>query len=276
MTVSEYQKLDRLLWLQHVSLSFNGRPILRDINTEVRNIVRPGMIQGQVIGLLGPSGMGKSQLARIIAGLQKQTSGEVTVGSSNQAARKGLVGMVAQNYILFNWTTVLQNLLIAGKQGGMSPEKAFDKANGFVDEFELRPYLNMYPRQLSGGTRQRVAIIQQLMCSDHFLIMDEPFSGLDLIMKARACELITKVASLDELNTIIVVTHDVTEAASISDTLWLLGREWDKDGRAPIAGARIVEEYDLAAMGLSWHPDIIRMPEFQEFVVNVKTRFATL
>lgn len=101
-------------------------------------------------------------------------------------------------------------------------------------------------------------------------------NALVSMQRARdLCEVITKVANLDELNTIIVVTHDVTEAASISDTLWLMGRELDAQGN-PLPGARMVECYDLAERDLCWHPDITRRPEFLSFVSEVKDRFTRL
>ena len=106
-----------------------------------------------------------------------------------------------------------------------------------LKEFELEDKFNLYPAQLSGGQRQRCAIIQQILCSEHFLLMDEPFSGLDLLMLEKTCELITKVADMDDLNTIIVVTHDVTAACSVADHLWLMGRdsrrEWPQAARFP-------------------------------------------
>lgn len=132
-----------------------------------------------------------------------------------------------------------------------------------------------YPAQLSGGQRQRCAIIQQILCSDHFLLMDEPFSGLDLLMLEKTCELIQKVANMDELNTIIVVTHDVTAAASIADHIWLMGRDHDGKG-SPLPGSHIVETYDLIERDLCWHPEIISQPRFMEFVREVKTRFRSL
>ena len=93
----------------------------------------------------------------------------------------------------------------------------------FLKEFDLADKFNLYPVLLSGGQRQRCAIIQQILCSEHFLLMDEPFTGLDLIMLEKTCELIQKVADMDDLNTIIVVTHDVTAACAVADHLWLMG-----------------------------------------------------
>ena len=132
-----------------------------------------------------------------------------------------------------------------------------------------------YPVQLSGGQRQRCAIIQQILCSDHFLLMDEPFSGLDLFMLEKTCTLIQKVANMHDLNTIIVVTHDITAAACVADHLWLMGRDRDAGGKL-IPGAHIVETYDLIERDLCWHPGIITQPLFMEFVREVKERFRSL
>src|SRR5207245_9825647 len=82
----------------------------------------------------------------------------------------------------------------------------------YVKRLDMLACSQLYPAQMSGGQRQRIAIAQQLLCSEHFLLMDEPFSDLDLVMEAKVCELINEIACLDELNTIIVVTHDVTRS----------------------------------------------------------------
>ncbi|MGZ3160065.1 MAG: hypothetical protein ACXU7H_13340, partial [Burkholderiaceae bacterium] len=123
--------------------------------------------------------------------------------------------------------------------------------------------------------RQRVAIAQQLLCSSHFLLMDEPFSGLDPQAKAQVCDAILKVSTMDELNTIIVVTHDIEASITIADTLWLLGRDFDANGKA-LAGAKIKYKYDLIARGLAWHDDIDKTPEFFELSKELKQRFSEL
>ena len=105
--------------------------------------------------------------------------------------------------------------------------------------------------------------------------MDEPFSGLDVVMEAKVCELINEIACLDELNTTIVVTHDVTAAASVADHLWLMGRDRDETGNV-IPGARIQETFDLIERDLCWHSGITNSPHFLEFVCEVKERFQTL
>lgn len=282
---SRYVKTDVLLKVDHVSLKFKvgdgERIILRDVCADISDIVRPDGVTGQVVCFLGPSGIGKTQLSRVMAGLQKPSGGGVYVDQGHMAVagvripemlpvHKGLVGMVPQNYTVFEFATVHENFTIAGKMAGLTEAQSDEKSRGFIEEFGLEKYMNMYPAALSGGTRQRVAIVQQLMCSDHFLIMDEPFSGLDPVMKSKACELITQVANRDELNTIVLVTHDVTEGMSVADTIWLMGRE------AGLPGARVVRQIDLADMDLCWHPDIQQEPRFQSLVADVKASFAGL
>ncbi|HTF25050.1 MAG TPA: ATP-binding cassette domain-containing protein [Candidatus Limnocylindria bacterium] len=266
---------DTLLKVDHVSLSYDDKVILRDVNAEIRDIVRPDCTQGQVVGFLGPSGIGKTQLFRIIAGLNRPTSGQVLVNSTLTPVKAGMVGVVAQNYPLFENRTIFSNLILAAKQIEKNSDGAHEKVLKYLKRLDMLDCSQLYPAQISGGQRQRIAIAQQLLCSEHFLLMDEPFSGLDLVMEAKVCELINEIACLDELNTIIVVTHDVTAAATVADHLWLMGRDRDAGGNiAP--GARIQETYDLIERDLCWHPGITNSSKFLEFVREVKERFQTL
>ncbi len=266
---------DTLLKVDHVSLSYGDKVILRDVNAEIRDIVRPDCTQGQVVGFLGPSGIGKTQLFRIIAGLNEPTSGQVLVNSTLTPVKAGMVGVVAQNYPLFENRTIFSNLILAAKQIEKNSDAAHEKVLKYLKRLDMIDCSQLYPAQISGGQRQRIAIAQQLLCSEHFLLMDEPFSGLDLVMEAKVCELINEIACLDELNTIIVVTHDVTAAATVADHLWLMGRDRDARGNI-VPGARIQETYDLIERDLCWHPGITNSSKFLEFVREVKERFQTL
>jgi NitT/TauT family transport system ATP-binding protein len=266
---------DTLLKVDHVSLCYDGKVILRDVNAEIRDIVRDDCTQGQVVGFLGPSGIGKTQLFRIIAGLNQPTSGQVLVNSTLTPVKAGMVGVVAQNYPLFENRTIFSNLMLAAKQTENNTDAAHEKVLKYLKRLDMLECSQLYPAQISGGQRQRIAIVQQLLCSEHFLLMDEPFSGLDLVMEAKVCELVNEIACLDELNTIIVVTHDVTAAATVADHLWLMGRDRDAGGNI-IPGARIQETYDLIDRDLCWHPGITNSTAFLEFVREVKERFQTL
>lgn len=284
----KYTVGETLLQIENVSLAFGSvtfnddgsiakadKLVLRDVNAEVRNLIRPGLTQGQVVGFLGPSGIGKTQLFRVISGLLKPTVGRVLVNTERIPVKAGMVGVVPQYYPLFKHRRVLSNLIVAGLQAGLSRTQAKDKAMQFLERFRVADKANAWPAELSGGQKQRVCIIRQLMCSEHFLLMDEPFSGLDPIMLEAVIKLINEVAAADELNTIIVVTHDVSAAVSVADTLWLMGRERNGDDKI-IPGAKIMEVYNLIEEGLAWHPEIQGMPEFARFVHYISTRFKSL
>lgn len=262
-----------LLRIDHISLSYGDKVILKDVNAEIKKI-EAGAMKGQVVGFLGPSGIGKTQMFRIIAGLHQPTSGQVIL-NGGIPVHPGLVGVVAQDYPLFWHRTIWSNLIMAARRKEKNKKAAEEKVKAYLDHFELLERADLYPVQLSGGQRQRCAIIQQILCSDHFLLMDEPFSGLDLLMLDKTASLIQQVANMDELNTIIVVSHDVTTTASVADHLWLMGRDHDEKGN-PISGSHIVETYDLIARDLCWHSGIITEPRFLSFVAEVKNRFRAL
>jgi NitT/TauT family transport system ATP-binding protein len=272
---SAYEYGATILQASGIRLTLGGNVILRDVSLEVKDLRRPGRIAGQVVGLLGPSGIGKTRLFRILAGLDVPDHGSVLIGEEGLPVQRGMVGVVAQRYPLFDHRTVLGNLLVAGRQGGLSGAAAKEKAFGFLKRFGLEDKARLYPCQLSGGQQQRVAIAQQFMCSEHFLLMDEPFSGLDPIAVDRVSELIAEVANLHELNTIIVVTHDIAAAIEVADTLWLLGRDRDASGRI-IPGARIQESYNLVERGLAWRKGINTTPEFMDLLREIVARFPSL
>jgi len=264
----------RLLTIDNVCVSYD-RPILQGVSATVDDIRREGLQQGQEVCLLGPSGIGKSQLFRCIAGLQRPTSGSVRLNGSGREVQPGEVGVVAQNYPLFNHRTVWGNLMTAAGKHCKTSADARAKCLAVLEEFGMVDTAKAYPMALSGGQRQRVAIAQQLLCSSHFLLMDEPFSGLDPLAKTQVCETIIRVSTSNELNTIIVVTHDIESAVRIADTLWVLGRERNAEGQ-PVSGASIKGVYNLADMGLAWDPDIESRKEFFELAAALKRRFATL
>jgi NitT/TauT family transport system ATP-binding protein len=266
---------DTLLKAEHVSLKLGGKQILRDVDLEIKDLIRPGMKQGQVVSLLGPSGMGKTRLFRILAGLDEPDTGIVLLGPESKPVHRGEVGVVAQNYPLFQHRTVLGNLTVAGKQAGMSGSEASEKGKRMLGDFGLDEHADKYPSQLSGGQRQRVAIAQQFMCSEYFLLMDEPFSGLDLNAVDRLIRFIQLSAQTHEFKTFIIVTHDVSAAIEVADQIWVLGRDRSTGGE-PIDGARIVAQYNLVDRGLAWREGITTTPEYQGLVAEIRDLFPKL
>jgi ABC-type nitrate/sulfonate/bicarbonate transport system ATPase subunit len=269
-----YELKDTLLRIQDVGVRYGANIVLSGLSAEVRDIVRPGCVTGQIIGILGPSGVGKTQLSRVLTGLQKPTSGKVTVGPKEEPVRAGVVGFVAQNYPLLRHRTVLGNLAIAARRGGVDAKTANDKAMSYLKQFSLEDKWERYPAELSGGQRQRVAIAQQLLCSEHYLILDEPTTGLDPVMRDKVCHLIKTVASMSEENTILVVTHDIASILTIADHLWLLGRVKGEDGKPQ--GARILKTYDLIERGLAWCDRPQDMPLYVDLQREIRAEFETL
>jgi ABC-type nitrate/sulfonate/bicarbonate transport system ATPase subunit len=270
MTICTYGKT--LLEIKDVSLEYQGKPVLKNVNATIRDIIRPGQTTGQIVGFLGPSGIGKTQLFRIIAGLNKATSGSVFINESGVPVEAGEVGVVAQSYPLFDHRTLLSNLMLAASRIEKNTAIAKEKVLEYLNEFDLYDKKLLYPAQLSGGQKQRVAILQQILCSQHYLLMDEPFSGLDILMLEKTAKLLDKIAHMHEHNTIIVVTHDTKAAASIADHLWIMGRDRAEDGSI-IPGARIMKEYCLIERDLCWHPEINKTQKFNDFVLEVEDDF---
>jgi NitT/TauT family transport system ATP-binding protein len=275
LKVFEHHYGATILKATNVSLALSGTVILRDVNLEIKDVRRPDKIAGQVVGLLGPSGIGKTSLFRILAGLDKPDSGEVLLGEEQKPVQRGMVGVVAQDYPLFAHRTVLGNLMVAGRLAGLSGQQARERAQGFLARFGIEDRAKRYPIQLSGGQRQRVAIAQQFMCSEHFLLLDEPFSGLDPVGVDHVAKLLEEVACMDELNTIIVVTHDITAALEVADTIWLMGRDRDAQGKM-IPGARVQESYNLIERGLAWREGVSTTPEFLLLAREIRSRFPSL
>ncbi len=259
-----------LLDVSKVGLSLGGAPILAGVSFQVIDRVRSGEITGQVVSLLGPSGVGKTRLLRIIAGLDSPDTGTVR-GQSGARLPEGSVGYVFQDYPLLQHRTVRGNLELAGAIAGMSALESSKRARGLMQTFQLEERADFYPAQLSGGQRQRVAIAQQIMKPRPLVLMDEPFSGLDPSALSHVASLLQEVANLDEHNTILLVTHDIRTAMLVSDTLHILGRSRVQGKLVP--GAHILETYDMVARGLAWRKDLETLKEFLELEREISLRF---
>lgn len=186
---------------------------LDDINFEVDN--------GEFISVLGPSGCGKTTLLSIIAGLIQSTQGDILINENPIKENKEQIGYMLQQDYLFPWKTIKENILIGLKLTKKMSEQAKEYALSLLEEIGLTGVEDLYPGQLSGGMRQRVALVRTLATEPKLLLLDEPFSALDYQTKLNLENLVSKI--LKSFNkTAILVTHDIGEAIAMSDRIILL------------------------------------------------------
>lgn len=274
----QYEKKEVLLHVIDIYKSFEGREILNNINFEIKNIIRPDRNQGQIISIVGRSGIGKSVLLNILAGFIEPDFGTVLAIREIKAPYifdqlhitndgkcysfgldlgRSIIGMVPQNYILFRHKTVMGNLKAANKDKTLIAQ--------YLHDFDLVKHKDKYPHQLSGGQRQRVSIIQQILTGNKIILLDEPFSGLDVIILDKVINTLLKLTSQDELLTFILISHDLENSIAISDSVHVLAKP------IPDKGATIVKSYDLLEMGLCYTQNVKEMKEFKNLVGEVKS-----
>lgn len=254
-----YCKKETILLVENVSKSYDGKLVLRDINFDVKNIIRDDCpTQGQVISLVGRSGSGKSTMLNILSSLLVPDSGKIT--SNQHSLKLGDAGVVFQDSFIYPWRTVKTILEMAAKK---NPQTV--SINELVVALDISQHLQKYSYQLSGGQRQRVAIAEQILNGCDIILLDEPFSGLDTIAIDKVLNILTNVSMMDDLKTIIIVSHDLSNSLAISDSVFVLAKEGDKEG------ATITHQIDLLERNLAWRKDIKDVPEFRELIKEVKT-----
>lgn len=167
------------------------------------------------VTILGPSGCGKSTLLRMVAGLDRPTTGTITLDGRRIAAPGPDRGMVFQSYTLFPWLTISQNIAFGLREKGMNEAAAKDIVSAYIDKVGLRGFENHWPKQLSGGMQQRTAIARALANDPAVLLLDEPFGALDNQTRALMQELLLGIWER-ERKTVLFVTHDIEEAIFIA------------------------------------------------------------
>ncbi len=211
-----------LLDVAHVSQSFSkgsgeqGAPILKDVSLTLRS--------GEIVALLGRSGSGKSTLLRLISGLTRPTEGSVKLdGKPIDGPAEG-VAMVFQSFALFPWLTVLDNVEIGPLAIGVSEIETRKRALKAIDTIGLDGFESAYPKELSGGMRQRVGFARALVVQPKILLMDEPFSALDVLTAETLRTDLLDLWHDKRLNiqSILMVTHNIEEAVLMSDRILVL------------------------------------------------------
>jgi iron(III) transport system ATP-binding protein len=203
-----------MLKLQNIGKEFNHKVVIDDISFEIN--------EGEIVSLLGPSGSGKTTLLNIILGLTKLDKGKIIfndIDLSNVSMNKRGFNIVFQDYALFPNLNAYENIVygLKNKKEAM-PEK---ELNDYIEFLELQPHLTKKISELSGGQKQRVALARTLVTKPKILLMDEPLSALDGVIKESIKERIKSIAKEFKLTTIIV-THDPEEALTMSDKILII------------------------------------------------------
>jgi NitT/TauT family transport system ATP-binding protein len=171
--------------------------------------------------IIGPSGCGKSTLIRILAGLETHSGGEVLLDGRPVNGPGRERGMVFQGYTLFPWLTVRKNVMFGLRMNGVNRAEAGKQADEWLGLIGLQKFADAYPHQLSGGMKQRVAIIRALVNHPRILLMDEPFSALDAQTRARMQSYLLEIWKKVDI-TVIFITHDLDEAIFLADRILVL------------------------------------------------------
>ena len=204
--------MGKTLSIQNVNKSFtvDGQKVdvLKDINLEVQ--------EGEFIAIVGHSGCGKSTLLKIIAGLEKNDTGLVTVDGKEVNGPGMDRGMIFQEHRLFPWMSIEKNVQLGLK--GLSKEEKTKLSNQYLELVKLSEFKKAYPSQLSGGMSQRAAIARSLVSQPEVLLLDEPFGALDALTKIELQEELLKIRERFH-NTMLMVTHDIEEAVYLADRI---------------------------------------------------------
>jgi ABC-type nitrate/sulfonate/bicarbonate transport system ATPase subunit len=188
---------------------------------EVVSGISLGLPAGGFISLLGPSGVGKTTLFNVLSGVDKPDAGQVFLSGEDITGISGRVSYMLQKDLLLEYRTVLDNVILPLLIRGMKKKEAREYAAPFFPHFGLAGCEKKYPRQLSGGMRQRAALLRTCMLRNTVILLDEPFSALDAITRRRMHGFYLEIAGEMKLSTIFI-THDVEEAVSLSDTVYIL------------------------------------------------------
>lgn len=195
----------------------------QDANGEVDAIesISFNVNQGEYISIVGPSGCGKSTLLSIICGLIKPTSGEILINDEKLLGISPKIGYMQQKDNLLGWRTVLKNVLFGLEIRGMLTDENIEYAEKLLKTYGLYEFKDKYPSQLSGGMRQRVALIRTLSVKPEILLLDEAFSALDYQTRLSVTDDVYRIIK-NEKKTTLMVTHDIPEAISMSDRVVVL------------------------------------------------------
>ncbi|COD92626.1 ABC transporter ATP-binding protein [Bacillus anthracis] len=198
-----------ILQFHNVSFHYDEKPIINELNASIQD--------KEFVSIIGPSGCGKSTLFRLITGLEEASTGQIELTETKSHP----VGYMPQKDMLLPWRTIIENAALPLECQGVQKKEAQIKAKELLQKFGLQGYETKYPKDLSGGMRQRVSFIRTLLTGGEILLLDEPFSALDALTKASLQEWLFEQWKEWE-KTILFITHDVEEALFLSNRIFVV------------------------------------------------------
>ncbi|MFL8711668.1 ABC transporter ATP-binding protein [Clostridioides sp. GD02377] len=235
---------DNIVEVKNINMNFYTKEgeleVLKDVNFNLK--------EGEILTLLGPSGSGKSTILNILTNLLKPTSGDVKI--------TGNIGYMFQKDNLLEWRNIMDNITIGLEIQGKKDKKSLDRVESLLKTYGLWDFRNMYPKELSGGMRQRVALIRTLSVNPDILLLDEPFSALDYQTRLLVCDDVYSIIKNENKSTILV-THDIGEAISISDKVAILSKR--------PATIKNIYDIELNMEGTKTPLKTRKVPDFQKY-----------
>lgn len=203
--------MEKILSIEHLRKNYQSKNsetvAIEDFSFDLNN--------GEFVAIVGPSGCGKTTILSILAGLLNKTDGNIVMQENLK------IGYMLQQDALFNWRTILSNCLLGLEINNCLNEKNIENVKNVLNTYGLNDFINSYPNSLSGGMRQRVALIRTLATNPDILLLDEPFSALDYQTRLAVADDVYKIIK-SEKKSAIMVTHDLAEAISMADRVIVL------------------------------------------------------
>ncbi len=202
-----------LLEVKNITQKYGDEVIIEDINMEID--------EGETVSLLGMSGGGKTTLFNVISGLLRPESGQIILSGEDITGKAGHIGYMLQKDMLLDHKRIVDNVALPMVVSGINKKEAGERASAFFEEFGLAGCEMKYPRELSGGMRQRAALLRTYLCGRDVILLDEPFSALDAITKSEMHNWFLDITEKYNM-TAVFVTHDIDEAIMLSEKVYIL------------------------------------------------------
>jgi ABC-type nitrate/sulfonate/bicarbonate transport system ATPase subunit len=199
--------------LKNISIQFKSVLILKSISVNVKD--------REILTIVGPSGCGKSTLLQIAAGLYPPSTGSCFIDGIETTSKPGKVSFMHQKDLLLPWKTIIENIIVPLSLKGIAKQDSLKDAKSYIRKFGLEGFENYYPVQISGGMRQRAALLRTYLYRSDIMLLDEPLGALDAITRRRMQKWLLGI--IEELKTtVLMVTHDIDEALLLSDRIIIL------------------------------------------------------